>query len=196
MERHDMLRAFNVLAPALLIGASVMPPGLALAHTGEGVAGGFAIFHGHAHGIELPTFAYGVGFVIATGCLHLVRIAFGQLAIRPESEEVYLLLVAVIAATLAALYPKGQVVAHVILASSVGLLIGLLSTPDPGPRATTNITLAGSFVGANLTLFCVGGSIGLLHNCCTQHWVEVGLRIAAAWIAAVAVLMGALAFAL
>jgi len=32
----------------------------------------FAIFHGHAHGAELPTaanpLAYGVGFVVATGC--------------------------------------------------------------------------------------------------------------------------------
>ncbi len=51
------------------------------------IVGVFAIFHGYAHGVELPAaanpFAYGVGFVIATGCLHLVGIAFGLLARWP-----------------------------------------------------------------------------------------------------------------
>src|SRR5215472_13937589 len=41
----------------------------------------FAIFHGHAHGAELPAgadaVAYSLGFVIATGLLHLSGIAFG-----------------------------------------------------------------------------------------------------------------------
>ena len=41
----------------------------------------FAIFHGHAHGNELPAGAnglvYSVGFVIATGCLHATGIAIG-----------------------------------------------------------------------------------------------------------------------
>jgi urease accessory protein len=43
----------------------------------------FALWHGHAHGTELPAaadpFAYAVGFVIATGLLHLAGIAFGSL---------------------------------------------------------------------------------------------------------------------
>ena len=47
------------------------------------IVGVFAIFHGYAHGAELPEaanpFAYGVGFVIATGLLHLAGIAFGLL---------------------------------------------------------------------------------------------------------------------
>lgn len=41
----------------------------------------FAIFHGHAHGTELPAaadaLAYGIGFVIGTGLLHLAGIAIG-----------------------------------------------------------------------------------------------------------------------
>ena len=41
----------------------------------------FAIFHGHAHGTELPEgqsgLLYSMGFVIATGCLHAVGIATG-----------------------------------------------------------------------------------------------------------------------
>jgi urease accessory protein len=41
----------------------------------------FAIFHGHAHGTELPEgqsgLLYSMGFVIATGCLHGVGITIG-----------------------------------------------------------------------------------------------------------------------
>ena len=51
------------------------------------LVGAFAIFHGHAHGAELPPGAdalvYSAGFVIATGCLHLCGIAFGLLARWP-----------------------------------------------------------------------------------------------------------------
>ena len=47
------------------------------------LVGGFAIFHGHAHGTELPSaanpLAYSAGFVISTGLLHLSGIAFGLL---------------------------------------------------------------------------------------------------------------------
>ena len=51
------------------------------------LVGFFAVFHGHAHGTELPTAAnpltYAVGFVICTGLLHLVGIAFGLLVRWP-----------------------------------------------------------------------------------------------------------------
>lgn len=47
------------------------------------IVGVFAIFHGHAHGTELPEafspYGYAVGFVIGTGLLHLVGVAFGFL---------------------------------------------------------------------------------------------------------------------
>ena len=47
------------------------------------LVGLFAIFHGHAHGTELPEsanpIAYAIGFVIATGLLHLFGIVFGTL---------------------------------------------------------------------------------------------------------------------
>ncbi len=47
----------------------------------------FAIFHGYAHGRELPSIAdpvaYSLGFVLATGALHLVGIAIGLIERRP-----------------------------------------------------------------------------------------------------------------
>jgi urease accessory protein len=45
------------------------------------LVGFFAVFHGHAHGAELPAGAsgllYSVGFVVATGTLHAVGIGVG-----------------------------------------------------------------------------------------------------------------------
>jgi len=45
------------------------------------LVGAFAMFHGHAHGAELPpgtdAVAYSFGFVAATGLLHLAGIALG-----------------------------------------------------------------------------------------------------------------------
>lgn len=54
------------------------------------LVGAFAIFHGYAHGAELPdgadAVAYSLGFVIATGLLHLAGIAFGLLAQWPAGR--------------------------------------------------------------------------------------------------------------
>jgi urease accessory protein len=54
------------------------------------LVGLFAIFHGYAHGAELPdgadALAYSLGFVIATGLLHLCGIAFGLLAQWPQGR--------------------------------------------------------------------------------------------------------------
>jgi urease accessory protein len=51
------------------------------------IVGSFAVFHGHAHGTELPSAAspvtYSTGFVVATGMLHLIGVGFGFLAGRP-----------------------------------------------------------------------------------------------------------------
>lgn len=54
------------------------------------VVGVFAIFHGHAHGTELPQNAsaltYGLGFLVGTLLLHLGGIALGLLATRPLGQ--------------------------------------------------------------------------------------------------------------
>ena len=47
----------------------------------------FAIFHGYAHGTELPSAAdpigYSVGFMLATGLLHVAGIGIGMVSDRP-----------------------------------------------------------------------------------------------------------------
>lgn len=54
------------------------------------LVGAFAIFHGHAHGTELPhatdPLAYALGFVVATGLLHVAGIGLGLLSRFPSGE--------------------------------------------------------------------------------------------------------------
>jgi urease accessory protein len=54
------------------------------------LVGAFAIFHGYAHGKELPdganAVAFSTGFVIATGFLHLAGIAFSLLTRWPAGR--------------------------------------------------------------------------------------------------------------
>jgi urease accessory protein len=56
------------------------------------VVGLFAIFHGHAHGAELPesanAIAYSMGFVMATGSLHALGILIGVLNRWPWGGKV------------------------------------------------------------------------------------------------------------
>ena len=64
------------------------------------IVGFFAVFHGHAHGAELPPGAdgilYSVGFVVATGTLHATGIgigvvhrwAWGRVALRATGAAV------------------------------------------------------------------------------------------------------------
>jgi urease accessory protein len=71
----------GIALSAIVLGTMILAqvrPKLAVAMAMVGV---FAIFHGHAHGTELPPgqsgLLYSMGFVIATGCLHAVGIALG-----------------------------------------------------------------------------------------------------------------------
>jgi len=75
--------ALSAIVLGLMVALAARPPLVAAAL----VVGTFAIFHGHAHGAELPpgadAMAYSFGFVAATGLLHLTGIAFGLLARWP-----------------------------------------------------------------------------------------------------------------
>ena len=70
--------------------------------------------------------------------------------------------------------------------------MGIVSTPDPGPLGAMIITIAGTYVGANLALFYATGGIGWLRDRFNKPWALIGLRIIAAWIATISCLMLAL----
>jgi len=75
--------ALSILALGLAIALRLrVPEALALLAISV-----FAVFHGYAHGVELPLAtdpaAYAVGFVVATGCIHVLGIGVGLVLLRP-----------------------------------------------------------------------------------------------------------------
>jgi urease accessory protein len=92
-----MLGMFNVPMPPVEVGIalSVLVLGGCIAFSVRAPIGAaslivatFAVFHGYAHGKELPSAAdpigYSVGFVFATGLLHVSGIGLGTLKDRPS----------------------------------------------------------------------------------------------------------------
>jgi urease accessory protein len=67
----------SVVVLGIIVAARVNPP----AAIAMALVGFFAIFHGHAHGAEMPEtasgLAYGVGFILATALLHAIGIGVG-----------------------------------------------------------------------------------------------------------------------
>jgi urease accessory protein len=81
---------FGIAGSVLVIGALIalgtrMPVALAMS-----IAGAFALFHGHAHGTELPGFAapvaYGAGFVSATALAHAAGVGIAY-AVRGQAAK-------------------------------------------------------------------------------------------------------------
>ena len=82
----------GIALSAVILGSMVLAaarPPLWLAAV---IVGVFAIFHGHAHGTELPEavspLAYSLGFVLATGLLHLFGLGFGFLVRCPAGRAI------------------------------------------------------------------------------------------------------------
>jgi len=71
----------GVASSAILLGAMVLGEVRPPLPVAAALVAFFAIFHGYAHGAELPPgqsgLTYSIGFVMATGCLHGVGIAIG-----------------------------------------------------------------------------------------------------------------------
>ncbi len=91
-----MLGMYGAVLPSVEggIALSVLVLGLCIAFAWKApawlavsVVAFFALFHGYAHGHELPAAAdplgYSTGFVLATGLLHVAGIALGLLHARP-----------------------------------------------------------------------------------------------------------------
>ncbi len=77
----------GIALSVLLLGAAIATAWRAPVWVACLVVGVFALFHGYAHGKELPSAAdpigYAVGFVLATGLLHVCGIGIGMLNNRP-----------------------------------------------------------------------------------------------------------------
>jgi urease accessory protein len=81
---------FGIAASAILLGVAVMTERKPPLYAAAALVGFFAIFHGHAHGTELPPgqsgLLYSMGFVVATGCLHAIGIAIGAIHRWPAGK--------------------------------------------------------------------------------------------------------------
>ncbi len=90
MSFGAMMGLIGIPLPGIEIGIAVSALVLGIMILGEVrpklivsaiIVGCFAIFHGHAHGTELPAgqsgLLYSMGFVLATGCLHAIGIGIG-----------------------------------------------------------------------------------------------------------------------
>ena len=71
----------GIAASGIVLGSLVMLEARLPLAVAASLVGVFAIFHGHAHGTELPpqqsALLYSMGFVIMTGCLHAAGIGIG-----------------------------------------------------------------------------------------------------------------------
>ncbi|MEJ2502238.1 MAG: HupE/UreJ family protein [Gemmatimonadota bacterium] len=81
----------GIALSAIVLGAMVLGEVKAPPVVTALVVGIFAIFHGHAHGTELPEGAsgvtYSVGFVVATGMLHAAGITIGLIHRWPAGQK-------------------------------------------------------------------------------------------------------------
>jgi len=82
----EIVVAMSVLVLGTCIALSLKPP----VRVASLIVAIFAVFHGYAHGKELPSAAdaigYSSGFVLATGLLHLTGIGIGALGDRPGGQ--------------------------------------------------------------------------------------------------------------
>ena len=194
------------MAAALVAAGAAVVPSLASAHSPVDGIEGFYI--GMAHplstadqllallGLGLMLGLRGrsrVGRALAVFAVAMLAgVVWGQMSGSPPWTETVLLLAGTTAATLAALRPGGIGAACLLLAGLVGALIGVLSTPEIGSVRATVFTVAGSIVGGNIALLYLSLGIGWLREKYGQPWVRIALRVVAAWLGAVSIMMVAL----
>lgn len=197
-----MIRRWVPLAAALLVGF----PGPALAHSPMPGIEGFYLGLRHplstpdqalaliACGLLLGSFALRrmtPGFVGLAGGL-LAGFVLGQGGGDPAP---WLYGFAAGAAVWAALLPGRGRAAACALAVLAGALLGWASVPEDGPVRDRVITMLGSFLSVSLLTLYLAGSVDMLRERFDAPWLGIALRVVAASVAAVAILMLALVLA-
>lgn len=128
-----------------------------------------------------------IGFVLAT----LAGTVIWSLL---EDLDPLLFSIACIISAVVALRPGTLRPLAIALAIAGGVLIGMASVPDPGPVRDRAFTLSGSIVGASIGLVYIAGLSILVRQRYQAQWVGIALRVLAAWVATIALLMLALSW--
>ncbi|WP_420384135.1 HupE/UreJ family protein [Novosphingobium sp.] len=81
----------GIAVSVIVLGGAIMLRWSAPVWLAAIIVGIFGLFHGYAHGLELPSMAnpvsFSLGFVLATGLLHVLGIVIGLLRERPGGER-------------------------------------------------------------------------------------------------------------
>lgn len=78
----------GIALSVVVLGGAILAAWRAPVWAATAIVAVFGLFHGYAHGLELPSMAdpigFSLGFVLATGLLHVAGIALGMLLDRPK----------------------------------------------------------------------------------------------------------------
>jgi len=140
------------------------------------------LFGSFAMSSLLPAFA-----ALALG--HLAGLVWGH---RGDEGAQTLLGLAVCAAVWAALFPGRGLILLGAVALTGGFALGWASVPDAGPVMDRTTTMSGSFFGAGLAVFYLTGAVEWLRDRIATPWLDIGFRVLAAWVAAIAIILLAL----
>lgn len=122
----------------------------------------------------------------------LLGMVTGVLASSSHDAFFYWILGAAIAASgLAALTPGRQECAALALTTVGGFFLGAMSR-DAGPVQDQLTVILGTFLSANVALLLVSVNVDWLQEKVALNWVPIAVRVAAAWVAAISLLLLAL----
>ena len=125
----------------------------------------------------------------------LAGVGAARLGFPSEAQDAGVLLVALVAALSAAIAPAAWPAGTAALAVAGGFLTGAASTPVLLPLRVSLPAVAGALAGAVLALALLIYTAGRFRQRFGGERGWIGLRIAAAWVAAIAMMMLALLFA-
>jgi hydrogenase/urease accessory protein HupE len=134
------------------------------------------------------------GFALSRLTMAFIALGIGLLGglilgDMPGGVAPWLYGLAAITATMAALAPGRWRPITIMASGAVGCLLGWASVPDPGPLQDRIITMAGSFVGAFMVILYLAGALDLVRERLDRPFVRIAIRVAAAWVATIAILM-------
>jgi hypothetical protein len=185
---------------------ALLAPGVSFAHAPMPGVEGFYVGLLHPAGApESLLCAFAVGLVLGMAGSTLARKAWGLFVValalglvwsyarETAATSAWLPLAIALAAAASAVLGKARWLT-IGLGAAGGMAIGLASAPDPGPAGAVVITLAGTFVGANLLLLLAFGGVDIARERLRAAWFMLAARVLAGWLIAIILLWGAFAY--
>jgi len=85
---------YGIVAAVVVLGLAIALDKKVPIEASMAFVGFFAIFHGHAHGTEIPNFAqpfyYALGFIAGTACIHLTGVLIGYVSMLSKPSSYFL----------------------------------------------------------------------------------------------------------